>query len=188
MKYYIWTFSGKTQDSWFLSEPVTQAGKRINGWDFRRCKRYELENEKLTVTIKHEGKHSGMSFGSFGIPFVSMEIGRILLKYEEAGVQLIPVTVEPLGDPMFILNILTEKMCVDESRSVFTKWSENDSPSPEKVGHYRSFLNLFVDVQKTGNVNIFRPWGWNGEVVISDALKSELEMGDIGDTIFICVS
>ena len=53
------------------------------------------------------------------------------------------------------------------------------------MGEYKNVRGLKVDPAKTGEANIFRPWGWTGVLIVSERVKRAMEEEGITGAKFI---
>jgi hypothetical protein len=111
-----------------------------------------------------------------GIPVVHR---RVVSLFERLGidkeVQFIPAEVEGQTDPWFILNILQVIRCIDDARCEEVLYWKPEDDRPDKLGGYRNVRGLKVDLEKIGEANVFRPWGWLVTLIVSERVKQALE-------------
>ena len=51
----------------------------------------------------------------------------------------------------------------------------------EKVGEYRNVRGMRIDPTAVGEAKVFRPWGWNVALIVSEEIKHALErIGNLG--------
>ena len=46
---------------------------------------------------------------------------------------------------------------------------------PEKTGKYRAVAGMRIDPSKVGDAKIFRTWGWDIALIVSEEIKEALE-------------
>ncbi|PTL85085.1 hypothetical protein DAT35_04610 [Vitiosangium sp. GDMCC 1.1324] len=113
---------------------------------------------------------------ALGIPVVHR---RVVTLFERLGlqkeVQFIPVEVEGQTEPWFILNALQLIRCIDDARCEEVLYWRPENGQPERVGEYRNVSGLKVDPAKIGDASIFRPWGWEVVLIVSERVKLAME-------------
>jgi hypothetical protein len=96
-------------------------------------------------------------------------------------VQLIPVDVDGQAEPYVLLNVTRVVKCIDDEASDEVRYWRPEDGQPEKLGQYRSVIGMRIDPSKVGNARVFRTWGWELAIVVSEAIKDALErMGPQG--------
>lgn len=124
-----------------------------------------------TQTYLVEGDVTGMfdfCLASFDVPIVSEEFAHLLSVVAEKDCQLIPVKTSS-GGHFFILNALRRVRCLDESRSLFTKWEASDG-RPDRTGQYRMVAELRIDPEAALGSEVFRIVGWDVPLIVSERL------------------
>jgi hypothetical protein len=106
-------------------------------------------------------------------------VAAILERLALKDVQLLPARVEGQTEPWFILNVLRIIRCIDDARCGEVEYWKPEDGQPEKVGQYSYVHGLRVDPAKVGDAHIFRPWGWDVAIIVSDLLKQALEQEGI---------
>jgi hypothetical protein len=95
-------------------------------------------------------------------------------------VQQLPVTLKGhLG--FHVMNVTRVIDCLDEERSEFIEWVEEDK-RPDRLGGYRGVTRLHVEHAKIpADGHVFRVAGWLPAVVVSGDVKSAMEaVGCVG--------
>ncbi|MGT2512646.1 imm11 family protein [Cupriavidus basilensis] len=77
-----------------------------------------------------------------------------------------------MDEPFEILNVLDIVDCVDEEKSDFSRWTEEDG-RPDKVGDYRMNV-LRVNADKVAGHGLFRVKGWQIALVCSQRIRDLL--------------
>jgi hypothetical protein len=93
--------------------------------------------------------------------------------------------VEEHSEPYFVLNPLRIIRCIDVARCEEVTYWEPRHGDPERVGHYRNVVGMKVDPEKIGDANLFRPWGWQGILLVSERFKLALEQEGLSGPIFM---
>ncbi|HZI09541.1 MAG TPA: DUF1629 domain-containing protein [Myxococcus sp.] len=89
--------------------------------------------------------------------------------------QLLPVQVDGLPGPYFVLNALHVRKCIDDQSSTEVRYGTEEDGLPEKVGTYSSVSGMRIDVSRVGDAEVFRPWGWTSALIVSERIKDALE-------------
>lgn len=173
--YYQLTFSTSRGDYWHLSTPSSKSGPAINIWNFTQCVPYVGPSD-LEIEIIGFGFPAEITFSSFGALYASPKIALAIKEIAGDDIQLIPVKIKETGEKIFILNVLREVECVDESRSRFDKFTPEDGRRPDRIGYYCVISDLFVDPDLIDNYPIFRVKKWNQGLIISETVKNMLEV------------
>lgn len=162
-------------ERWHVKGPLDEQDRQIIPW--RLMKGMTLSVEKpLLVLLECQGRALDFSLTGLNIPVVS---GRFVSVCERLGiqneVQFIPARVEEHSEPYFVLNPLRIIRCIDVARCEEVTYWEPRHGEPERVGHYRNVVGMKVDPEKIGDANLFRPWGWQGILLVSERFKLALE-------------
>ncbi|KFE71255.1 hypothetical protein DB31_3385 [Hyalangium minutum] len=100
-------------------------------------------------------------------------------------VQFIRAEVDNHPEPYFILNTLRIIRCVDDARSEEVQYWKPEDGQPEKLGTYRYIHGLRIDASKVDHARIFRTWGWDIALILSEDLKQAIEAAGITGTRFV---
>lgn len=78
-------------------------------------------------------------------------------------------------DSYLLINTLRVIRCIDDERceAVF-RYTEEDS-EPDRLGEYRNVRGLRIDTSQVGDAQVFRPWGWQTTIIVSEHVKRALE-------------
>ncbi|QRK14124.1 hypothetical protein JQX13_46700 [Archangium violaceum] len=143
-------------------------------WRFNEGRVLSIERP-IRITVKPAGIAIEFSH-ALGIPIVHR---RVVSLFERLGlqkeVQFIPVEVEGQTEPWFILNALRIIRCIDDARCKEVLYWLPEDNRPDKQGQYRNVRGLKVDPAKIGDANIFRPWGWQVVLIVSEHIKRGME-------------
>ncbi|MGE6757997.1 imm11 family protein [Corallococcus interemptor] len=161
---------------WYLDDPVDQNGVEVeDAWRLRTGKPAELTGP-LRIPFMEPGKPRDVSMAGLSqIPVIHIKLANVLLEHAADEVQLIPVTIPSHPDQYVILVTPRVIRCIDEQASEGVRFWEPRHGQPWRVGEYRSVDILRIDKSKVGDAKIFRPWGWNGSLIVSEDLKTALE-------------
>ncbi len=148
---------------WHLCEPWTDEG--LDGSAFMRGRVIDVGSTPR-IDIQIPGVPLNFTLTAFAAPVVSPRLAKALEAIGASDVQLIPVR---LGgrEGYRILNATRLVDCLDEERSTFTKWSEEDGRE-DLVGHYRMVLELRLDVARVPiGSHFFRINRWEVPLIVS---------------------
>jgi hypothetical protein len=163
---------------WVLDGPFDEQGSALDSWQFGDGRRVELACVPR-FTLSHVGVAVDFSQTGLGVPVVHGRVAAILERLALKDVQLLPARVEGQTEPWFILNVLRIIRCIDDARCGEVEYWKPEDGQPEKVGQYSYVHGLRVDPAKVGDAHIFRPWGWDVAIIVSDLLKQALEQEGI---------
>lgn len=163
---------------WVLDGPFDEQGTELDSWQFGNGQRIELACVPR-FTLSHVGGAVDFSQTGLGVLVVNGRVAAILARLAIQDVQLLPARVEGQTEPWFILNVLRIIRCIDDARCGEVEYWRPEDGQPEKVGQYSYVHGLRVDPTKVGDAHIFRPWGWDVAIIVSDTLKQALEQEGI---------
>ncbi|MDY7227192.1 imm11 family protein [Hyalangium rubrum] len=158
---------------WHLATPTDGQGYEVDDWQFSDGKSLLIKG-RLRVPIEHVGKPLDFSEAGIKIPVVHIKVATAFLELAPNDVQLIPVDIEGHLDQYLILVATRLIRCIDEKASRVLLWTPEDG-EPEKVGQYRDVRSLRLDKSKTGNIQVLRPEGWSGTLIVSGEIKAAME-------------
>ena len=159
---------------WFLDEPFAENGQEIGSRLFTLGKPYKGPPPNF-VPVQQGGKPIAFNLAALDMPVVSPEISLIFKEIAENDCDFFPVTIKPNNVNMVIVNVIRRLECVDESRSEkIIRWEPKDN-RPDRLGFYRSIRGLRIDPMKVNNHHIFRIFGWEISLIISEAIYSKIK-------------
>jgi|SRR5581483_5158008 len=158
---------------WFLDEPVAEDGEEIDAREFISAVPYRGPRPRI-VPIDEGGKRVAFNLAAFDMPVVSREVADAIERLSPGVCEHFPVLIDSHIDGYEILNVLPACRCVDENRTLIERWTEEDG-RPDKVGQYRTMLNLTIDPTRVSGRDIFRVAGWEIALIVSGRLRRDLE-------------
>ncbi|WNG20472.1 imm11 family protein [Cystobacter fuscus] len=166
---------------WELDDPVDQRGQALRTWLLARGESAHVEG-RLRIPIYVPGRSLDFSLlAGAPIPVVRARVAAVFSELAPDDVQLIPVDVDGQTEPYVLLNITRVVKCIDDEASDEVRYWKLEDGQPEKLGQYRSVIGMRIDPSKVGNAGVFRTWGWELAIVVSEAIKDALErMGATG--------
>ena len=111
----------------------------------------------------------------FGMPVVSERLKGMFERLAPGADQFIPVTVAGQQGPYYILNVLPVIECVDEERSSFRRFKEDDPVRPDLAGHFDVIEKLVIDERRAGGALLFRVSRSEGDLVAHESIKKGFE-------------
>ncbi|MFL5349149.1 MAG: imm11 family protein [Hyalangium sp.] len=183
-RYYELMDDRRSLTRWHLGTPLDAAGQELDPWQF-------FEGHALDLgcvprfPLDVPGEPLDFCWAAFAIPVVHERFVQIFQRLRVQDVQFIPTRVEGHSDPFFILNTLRTIRCIDDARCEEVKYWRPEDGQPEKVGTYRYVHALRIDPSKVGDARVFRTWGWDIALIVSDDLKQAIEAGGITGTRFV---
>ncbi len=129
----------------------------------------------LELAVERSGKPCDVTFVECNIPVVPPHVADLLRSLAGDDIELIPAKVQGMSGDFFIVNVICEVKCLDESKTRFVeKWTA-DSDQPHRAGEYRSVDGLVINPELASGHNIFRIWGSRTEIIASAAVKEEFD-------------
>jgi hypothetical protein len=166
---------------WDLGPPTDAQGREVDDYVFTKGERATLEG-RLGIPFRGgDGKALDFSEVGIGVPLVSARVAAVFAELAPKDVQLIPVDVEAHSEPFFILVCTRLVKCIDDEASDEVRYWKPEDGRPEKTGRYRAVHGMRIDPVKVDDAKVFRPWGWDVVLIISEDIKQVLErMGATG--------
>lgn len=183
-RYYDLRDDRRSQTRWHLGSPLNPQGSRISPWQFFKGRALEL-NYVPRFPLSVPGDPLEFCWAAFSIPVVHQRFVEIFHRMRVQDVQFIPTQVDGHRGPYFILNTLREIRCIDDARCEEVKYWRPEDGQPEKLGEYRSVYGLRIDPSKVGDARVFRTWGWDIALIVSEDLKLAIEAEGITGTRFV---
>jgi len=108
------------------------------------------------------------------VPIVSSRLAAVLRSIGDPCLQFLSVQVG--GDiPCVAVNVHRHVECLDEARSMFTRWRPEDR-RPDRLGEYRAVYKVILDPARIpSDAHMFRIAGWAPPVIVSEMLKEHIE-------------
>ena len=182
--YFELTDNMSIRHRWHLRMPVDESGQTINNpWLYRRGEWIEPQRD-LRFPVRPDGTALDFTLAASLIPVIHERVVDIFQHQRVPDVQFIPVQVEGHQGPYFILNTLRTIRCIDDARSTEVEYWKPEDNRPDKLGQYRSIIGMRIDPTKVGDAQIFRPWGWNVALIVSEDLMDAMEAVGITGTKF----
>jgi hypothetical protein len=166
---------------WDLGTPIDAQGREVDDYVFTKGQSATLEGRSRVPLRGGDGKALDFSEAGIGIPLVSARVAAVFAELAPKDVQLIPVDVEAHAEQFYILVCTRLVKCIDDEASDEVRFWKPEDGRPEKTGRYRSVSGMRIDPAKVGDAKVFRPWGWDVVLIISEDIQQALErMGATG--------
>jgi hypothetical protein len=175
LKYFELSDDMRILDQWTLGDPIEGNGQEL--W-------HGLMTDGLPITVQQPariglyvpGRALEFSTNPLGIPIIH---GRVKALLEQLGLdgqmQLFPITVEGQAEPYYVLNLLRVVRCIDDARCEEVAYRTVEDGYEDRIGEYRNVVGMRIDPSKVGDAEIFRPWGWQTNIIVSERVKLAME-------------
>lgn len=161
------------EDVWFLGEPLTKDGEELDARIFINGIPY-TGKPPYRVPVSKPGRSVQFNFAAFDMPVISDVIFTILHQICPDEFESFPVVIDSFDRGFSILNVVSVCKCIDERRSYIMRWGPEDG-RPDKVGQYRMVTDLTIKKSMAQGRNIFRLEGWEIALIVSQAVKTQVE-------------
>lgn len=164
-KYYELSEDLYIQGRWVLDGPIDDDLRDER--EFKRGQPVVLRGA-LCAPIHTPGMALDFTFTLSHIPVLSARFAAAVRPLIEQHTQLFPVHIDGY-EGFVVMNATSIVCCLDEARSEFQKWTEEDG-RPNKIGQYQMVTKLRLDPsQIPQNLHIFRVMGWKIALIVSQA-------------------
>lgn len=174
----------RSHTRWHLRSPVDEHGQLVDPWQFFEGRRLDLPGT-IRFPVRPAGQELDFTWAAFSIPVVDQRFVHLFERLHVSDVQFLPVQVEAHPGPYFILNTLRFIRCIDDARCTEVQYWKPEDDQPEKLGQYRSVVGLRIDPSKVGDARIFRTWGWDIALIVSEDIKQAIESAGLSGARFI---
>ncbi|NTX05312.1 imm11 family protein [Myxococcus sp. CA040A] len=165
---------------WYLGDPLDETGTEVEDiWQFARGRPIQHAG-RLKFPISEPGKWLDFCTAGVGMaPIVHVRVANLFAELAPDDVQLIPVDVE--GRPEQHVMLVATKLirCIDDEASEEILYWKPEDERPDKLGQYRSVYGMRIDRTKVGGAKVFRTWGWEIALIVSEDLKLALERAKV---------
>lgn len=166
---------------WHLGQPVDQQGHELEDpWMFRAGRPVRVEG-RLQILINEPGRPVDFSLAGLSVPVVHVRTASVFADLAPGDVQLLPIDIEGQPEQYSILVATKLIRCIDDQRTEEVRYWAPEHGQPHKVGEYRDIWGMRIDPTKVGDARVFRTWGWDLALIVSEDIKKALEhMGATG--------
>jgi len=167
---------------WHLGEVIA------NGCSYELWNGNPMEGGKsLQVTLDRPGKPLDFSLTSFAVPVARTRLASAFAPIAGTDLQRLPVVIDGY-DEFEVLNSVRIISCLNENESEFTKWTQEDH-RPDLIGQYRMITKLKIDPSGiTPDAHFFRIEGWRIGLIVSQDVRSAMEMAACFGAVFHAVT
>ncbi|MCE9668560.1 hypothetical protein LY474_12125 [Myxococcus stipitatus] len=162
--------------NWYLGDPVDETGHEVEDiWAFTEGRPIQPAG-RLTFPVREPGRRLDYSTAGVGrAPIVHVRVATLFAELAPDDVQWVPVDIEDTPEQYLLLVATKLIRCIDNAASREVQvWGPEDG-RPEKVGQYRSVAGMRIDRTLVGGAQVFRTWGWEIALVVSEPIKRALE-------------
>lgn len=184
MRYYRLNDDVNLENRWFLKSLNLVDEKKISVWEFTKPAKIVLpENEEIEIGIREDGLPLDFTFADFSVLIINEKVAAILPEDE---CQLLPLKIKGVKNKhIYFIAIIQKSIdCLDEKRSVFEKWKDDDPIRPDLAGQYKGIYKLFVDSNKISKTKIFRLGKSTNMIIVNEDIKKACELNKISGITF----
>jgi hypothetical protein len=160
---------------WDLDTPIDAQGRKLNDWLFKEGKPVPVEGRLSIPMGAGDGTVLDFTEAGIAIPVVSARAASIFAEMAPSDVQLIPVDVEGHLESFYILVCTRLVKCIDDEKSGEVQYWKPEDGRPEMTGTYRAVHTMRIDPTKVGDAQVFRSWGYEVVLIVSEDIKQALE-------------
>ncbi|NMO21354.1 hypothetical protein HPC49_00915 [Pyxidicoccus fallax] len=166
--------------NWDLGDPLGANGQEVDDpYVFREGHPVHIQ-ERLTIPVDEPGRRLEFCTAGLGAaPIVHVRVASLFAELAPNDVQLIPVDVQGQPDQYLILVATKCIRCIDDAASDEVRYWKPEDGQPERVGYYKSVIGLRIDPTKVGDARVFRTWGWDIALIVSEDIKQALERAKV---------
>jgi len=171
--------------NWSLGDPLDEQGQEVEDlWSFSAGRRLQHEG-RLTIPIDEPGRQLDFSVAGISLaPVLHVRVATLFAELARDDVQLLPVDLPEHPDQYLLLVATKLVRCIDDEASKEVRYWKPEDGRPEKLGTYRSVVDLKLDRSKVGDAKVFRTWGWSIALIVSEELKSAMERAKVTGATF----
>ncbi|MCP3099265.1 hypothetical protein LZ198_10320 [Myxococcus sp. K15C18031901] len=171
--------------NWSLGDPLDERGQEVeNLWAFSAGQRLP-QGRRLSLPIDEPGRRLDFSLAGISLaPILHVRVATLFSQLAPEDVQLLPVDIP--GHPDQYLMLVATKLvrCIDDAASKEVRYWTPEDGRPEKLGTYRSVVDLRIDPSRVGDAKVFRTWGWSIALIVSEELKTSIERAEVTGATF----
>ncbi|WP_309895909.1 imm11 family protein [Archangium sp.] len=166
-------------DQWTLGDPIDGNGQELWHGQVTRGLRLSVPGP-ARIGMYAPGRALDFSTTALNVPIIHDKVKALL---ERLGlgeqVQWFPITVEGQAEPYYLLNLLRVARCIDDARCEEVAYRTIEDGYEDRIGEYRNVVGMRIDPSRVGEAEIFRPWGWQTSIIVSERVKRALEESGI---------
>lgn len=128
----------------------------------------------LSAEVSRPGRPLDYCITAFNRPIARASLANSIATVAGSDIQCLPVRINKNED-FCVLNAVRVVRCIDENRSEFGKWSEQDQ-RPDKLGKYKGVTRLRLDPRLIPeDAHFFRLKDWEVALIVSEQVKVAME-------------
>ncbi|WP_426733627.1 imm11 family protein [Myxococcus faecalis] len=162
--------------NWSLGDPLDETGQEVEDiWAFAEGRPIRPPG-RLTFPIDEPGR--ALDFSTAGVgsaPIVHVRVATLIAERAPDDIQLFPVDIPGCPEQYVMLVVSKLVRCIDDTASEEILYWKPEDERPDKLGQYRSVYGIRVDPTKVGSARVFRTWGWEIALIVSEDIKVVLE-------------
>ena len=173
---YFKLTENKQAGTWYLGDPLDESGQEVEDpWMYTAGRPIPAEG-RLSIPIDEPGRPLDFSIAGVGAtPIVHVRVASVFTELAPDEVQLIPVDLKGHPDQYLILVATKLIRCIDDTASREVLYWKPEDDRPDKLGQYRSVAGMRIDLTQVGDATVFRTWGWDVALIVSEGIKAALE-------------
>lgn len=171
------------KNRWFLSSINLRNHSEI--WKFVQAGYISKPQKGLKIDILEQGNSLDLTMCDFEVLIANQKAASL---FSEDDVQKIPILINSIEEPYFIIVIKNELDCVDREKSEYLLWKEGNEIRPDLAGTYQVISKLILDTSVIGDMNIFRVKGYNVALIVSEKIKNQFDAMKLTGIRFCCIS
>jgi hypothetical protein len=180
MRYFELSDDMRILDRWELGNPLDKEGREIWHGHFSQGIPMEISTP-ARIPLYSPGRALDYTTTALGIPVVHAKVKEAFERIRiQDQLQFFPTTIEGQPASYFLVNVLRVIRCIDDVRCEAVFHYTEEDEEPERVGEYRNVRGLRIDPSQVGDLHIFRPWGWQLSIIVSERVKEALDAGITG--------
>jgi hypothetical protein len=130
----------------------------------------------LRIGLYVPGRALDFSTTALNVPIIHGKVKELLGQLGLDGqIQLFPIAVEGQAESYYLLNLLRVVRCIDDARCEEVAYRTVEDGYEDRIGEYRNVVGMRIDPSKVGDAEIFRPWGWQTNIIVSERVKQAME-------------
>ena len=166
MKYYRLLEDMNSADRWYLGKI-----ENINNW----ITHSDVLPDSLDINLVQDGPEIDFTLTeNYVVPIISQRLKEKLMAVSNIRF----VSVKPIGKKCIYtyFAMIVEKVvdCIDEEKSKFEKFQNNDPIRPDMAGQYSAFFDMKIDKEKIEGLDIFRIENFEIAIVVSENIVNKL--------------
>ncbi|MFP2925015.1 imm11 family protein [Pyxidicoccus sp. 3LG] len=157
---------------WDLGDPLDEHGQEVDDpWMFRAGRPVRVSG-RLAIPVEGAGRRMDFMTAGIGVtPVVHARVASLFAELAPSDVEFLPVDIQRCPDPYLIMVATKLIRCIDDKASREVQYWKPEDERPDKLGQYRAVSGLRIDAAKVGDARVFRTWGWDIALIVSEDIK-----------------